>query len=103
MSFVVGLEACRQYLVRWKPETTLGRLPRFKNISTANSIPNPTKRTREQVVLLGELQKKAKKTQDRVDEILGAESDEDKRINKLVDAFVEQLVKNPPERAIPAM
>ena len=39
------------------------------------------------------LQKKAKKTQDRVDEILGAESDEDKRINKLVDAFVEQLVK----------
>ena len=64
--------------------------------------PDPTKRTRE-VVILGELQKKAKKTQDRVDEILGAESDEDKRINKLVDAFVEQLVKNPPERAIPAM
>jgi len=54
--------------------------------------PDPTKRTRE-VVILGELQKKAKKTQDRVDEILGAESDEDKRINKLVDAFVEQLVK----------
>jgi len=64
--------------------------------------PDPTKRTREQVVILGELQKKAKKTQDRVDEILGAESDEDKRINKLVDAFVEQLVKNPPEHAIPA-
>jgi hypothetical protein len=37
-----------------------------------------------------------------VDEILGAKSDEDERINKLVDAFVEQLVKNPPERAIPA-
>ena len=55
--------------------------------------PDPTKRTREQVVPLGELQKKAKKTQDRVDEILGAESDEDKRINKLVDAFVGQLVK----------
>jgi hypothetical protein len=53
----------------------------------------PTKRTREQVVILGELQKQAKKTRDRVDEILGAESDEDERINKLVDAFVEQLVK----------
>src|SRR5215471_14084081 len=39
--------------------------------------PDPTKRTRE-----------------RVDEILGAKSDEDERINKLVDAFVEQLVKN---------
>jgi hypothetical protein len=33
---------------------------------------------------------------------LGAKSDEDERINKLVDAFVEQLVKNSPERAIPA-
>jgi hypothetical protein len=33
--------------------------------------------------------------QDRVDEILGAENDEDERINKLVDAFVEQLVKKP--------
>jgi hypothetical protein len=31
-----------------------------------------------------------------VDEILGAKSDEDERINKLVDAFVEQLVKNSP-------
>jgi hypothetical protein len=29
-----------------------------------------------------------------VDEILGAANDEDERINKLVDAFVEQLVKN---------
>jgi len=56
----------------------------------------------EQVRILGKLQKKAKETQDRVDEILGAENDEDERINKLVDAFVEQLVKNPPERAIPA-
>ena len=65
--------------------------------------PDPTKRTPEQVNILGELQKKAKKTQDQVDEILGAKSDEDERINKLVDAFVEQLVKNPPERAIPAM
>jgi hypothetical protein len=64
--------------------------------------PDPTKRTPEQVRILGELQKKAKETQDRVDEILGAKSDEDERINKLVDAFVEQLVKNSPERAIPA-
>ena len=64
--------------------------------------PDPTKRTPEQVNILGELQKKAKETQDRVDEILGAENDEDERINKLVDAFVEQLVKNPPECAIPA-
>ena len=62
----------------------------------------PTTRTPEQVNILGELQKKAKETQDQVDEILGAKSDEDERINKLVDAFVEQLVKNPPERAIPA-
>jgi hypothetical protein len=29
-----------------------------------------------------------------VDEILGAKSDEDERMNKLVDAFVQQLVKN---------
>jgi len=64
--------------------------------------PDPTERTPEQVKILGELQEKAKKTQDRVDEILGAENDEDERINKLVDAFVEQLVKNPPEGAIPA-
>jgi hypothetical protein len=64
--------------------------------------PDPTKRTPEQVNILGELQKKAQEAQDRVDEILGAKSDEDERINKLVDAFVEQLVKNPPERAIPA-
>ena len=64
--------------------------------------PDPTERTPEQVNILGELQKKAKETQDRVDEILGAKSDEDERINKLVDAFVEQLVKNAPERAIPA-
>jgi len=64
--------------------------------------PDPTKRTPEQVNILGELQKKAKETQDRVDEILGAKSGEDERINKLVDAFVEQLVKNPPERAISA-
>jgi len=45
------------------------------------------------VKILGELQRKAKRAQDRVDEILGAENDEDARINKLVDAFVEQLVK----------
>jgi hypothetical protein len=64
--------------------------------------PDPTKRTPEQVKILGELQKKAKETQDRVDEILGAKSDEDERINKLVDAFVEQVVKNSPEGAIPA-
>ena len=56
--------------------------------------PDPTKRTPEQVNILGKLQKKAKETQDRVDEILGAENNEDERINKLVDAFVEQLVKN---------
>jgi hypothetical protein len=49
------------------------------------------------VNILGQLQKRAKETQDRVDEILGAKSDEDERIKKLVDAFVEQLVKNPPE------
>ena len=48
--------------------------------------PDPTKRTPEQVNILGELQKKAKETQDRVDEILGAKSDEDERMNKLVDA-----------------
>src|SRR5438132_14319936 len=76
----------------WKPETTLGRLPRFKNISTANSIPTRPSEPGSRWFSLG-LQKKAKKTQDRVDEILGAESDEDKRINKLVDAFVGQLVK----------
>jgi hypothetical protein len=64
--------------------------------------PDPTKRTPEQVKILGELQRKAKETQDRVDEILGAKSDEDERINKLVDAFVEQLVKNSPKRATPA-
>ena len=56
--------------------------------------PDPTKRTREHVNILGKLQKKAKQTQDRVDKILGAQSDEDERINKLVDAFVEQLVKS---------
>jgi hypothetical protein len=54
------------------------------------------------VNILGQLQKRAKETQDRVDEILGAKSDEDERIKKLVDAFVEQLVKNPPGSAIPA-
>ena len=64
--------------------------------------PDPTKRTPEQVRILGKLRKKAKETQDRVDEILGGENDEDERINKLVDAFVEQLVKNSPKRAIPA-
>jgi hypothetical protein len=64
--------------------------------------PDPTKRTPEQVNILGKLQKKAKETQDRVDEILGAENSEDERINKLVDAFVERLVKNRAERAIPA-
>jgi hypothetical protein len=48
--------------------------------------PDPTKRTREQVNILGEMQKKSKETQDRVEEILGAQSDEDERINKLVDA-----------------
>jgi len=37
-----------------------------------------------------------------VDEILVAENDEDERINKLVDAFVEQLLKEPSERTIPA-
>ena len=56
--------------------------------------PDPTKRTPEQVNILTELQKKAKETQDRVDEILGAKSDEDERINKLVDAFVQQLLRN---------
>src|SRR6266516_2994333 len=35
-----------------------------------------------------------KRTQDQVNEILGAKSDEDERMNKLVDAFVQQLVKN---------
>ena len=64
--------------------------------------PDPTKRTPEQVNILRNLQKKAKETQDRVDKILGAKSDEDERINKLVDAFVQQLVKNSPEHAIPA-
>src|SRR5262249_53690474 len=52
------------------------------------------------VNILWVLQKKAKETQDRVDEILGAKSNEDERMNKLADAFVDQLVKNPPERAI---
>ena len=56
--------------------------------------PDPSKRTPEQVNILGELQKKAQEAQDRVDEILGAENDEDERINKLVNAFVEQLVRN---------
>jgi hypothetical protein len=63
--------------------------------------PDPTNRTPEQMNILRKLQKKAKQTQDRLDEILGAENDEDERINKLVNAFVEQLVKNTPEQAIP--
>ena len=52
--------------------------------------------------MLGKLQKKAQEAQDRVDEILGAKSDEDERINKLVDAFIEQLAKNSPKRTTPA-
>jgi len=55
--------------------------------------PDPAKRTPEQVIILKELEKKAKETQDRVDEILGAENEEDVRMNKLIDAFVEKLVK----------
>ena len=42
---------------------------------------------------LSTIEKKAKETQDRVDEILGAENEEDVRMNKLIDAFVEKLVK----------
>jgi hypothetical protein len=53
--------------------------------------PDPAKRTPEQVIILKELEKKAKETQDRVDEVLGAENEEDARMNKLIDAFVEQL------------
>src|SRR5437773_7470487 len=61
MSFVVGLEACRQYPARWKPETTLGRLPRFKNISTANSIPTRPSEPGSRWLSLGSYRKKPRK------------------------------------------
>ena len=94
MSFVVGLEACRQIPGALEAGDDAWAFTTLQEHFDSKLNPDPTKRTREQVNILKKLQKKAKETQDRVDEILGAKSDEDERINKLVDAFVEQLVKN---------
>ncbi len=45
----------------WKPETTLGRLPRFKNISTANSIPTRPSEPESRWFSLGSYRKKPRR------------------------------------------
>jgi hypothetical protein len=63
MFFVVGLEACRQYPARWKPEHDAWAFSTLQEHFDSKLNPDPTKRTPEQVKILGKLQKKAKETQ----------------------------------------
>ena len=60
---------------------------------TSKLNPDPNTRTRTSKKVLKILADKAKEVQDKLDEILGAENEEDERINKVTDDFTRQVIE----------
>ena len=58
--------------------------------SKLNSDPNT--RTRESLAVLAELKERAEAQQERLNEILGGDTDEDERINELTDKAVQEVL-----------
>ena len=54
---------------------------------------DPATRTRESKAVLAELKARAEAAQERLNQILGGDTDEDERINDLTDKEVEDVIK----------